>query len=158
YAAIDGAGWSCDAHHATAPEPSAAQIVRAMRGALADAGVSAVDIGCVLPHGTGTPLNDAVEERALQEIFGAVLNTLPAYNLKALLGHTGGAAGAFALLTAALIVRFGVVPPNAEVSAAHAGHGVNPHTGSALTAPVRYALVNAYAFGGNNISVVVGQV
>jgi 3-oxoacyl-[acyl-carrier-protein] synthase II len=62
------------------------------------------------------------------------------------------------LLTAILIVHFGVVPPNAEVFPADPEHGLNPHTGTALTAAVRHALVNAYAFGGNNISVVVGRV
>lgn len=154
YATVEGAGWSCDGHHATAPEPAATQIVRAMSAALADAGVSISDIGCVLPHGTGTPLNDEVEERALREVFGASLGSVPVYNLKALLGHTGGAAGAFGLLTAILIVHSGLVPANAEVSPTPGG--INPHTGAALPVAVRHALVNAYAFGGNNISVVVG--
>src|SRR4029079_19462288 len=61
YASIDGAGWSCDGHHATAPDPKATQIVRALRAALDDAGRSPADIGVVVPHGTGTPLNDAIE-------------------------------------------------------------------------------------------------
>jgi 3-oxoacyl-(acyl-carrier-protein) synthase len=157
YATVDGAGWSCDAHHATAPEPKATQIVRAMGGALTEAGLSAADIDCVLPHGTGTPLNDAIEGRALRETFGDSLDTVALYSLKALLGHTGGAAGAFGLLTAMLIIHFGVVPPNAAVWPADAEHGLHPHTGAALTTPVRHALVNAYAFGGNNISVVVAR-
>lgn len=156
YATVDGAGWSCDAHHATAPEPQAAQITRAMAGALGDASLSAADIGCVLPHGTGTPLNDTVETRGLREVFGDALRELPLYSLKAILGHTGGAAGGFALLTAVLIVHNAQVPPNAPVTAADPD--LRLHTGSPLTAPVRHALVNAYAFGGNNISVVIGRV
>lgn len=156
YATIDGAGWSCDGHHATAPEPTGAQIVRAARAALADACLSATDVDCVIPHGTGTPLNDEVEARALHEVFGERVGSLPAYSLKTMLGHTGGAAGAFALLTAALIVQHGVVPPNAAMVAADPEHRLRLHTGTALTVPVRHAMVNAYAFGGNNVSVVVG--
>lgn len=157
YATVDGAGWSCDGHHATAPEPAGAQIVRAARAALTDARLSATDIDCVIPHGTGTPLNDAVEARVLHEVFGERIDRLPAYSLKAMLGHTGGAAGAFALLTAALIIRRGVIPPNVVLAAADPEHRLHLHTGAALSTPVRHTMINAYAFGGNNISVVVGR-
>lgn len=156
YASVAGAGWSCDGHHPTAPEAQATQIVRAMRTALDEAGIAPHDIGCVVPHGTGTPLNDVVESHALAAVFGTQAAAPPLYSLKAMLGHTGGAAGAFALLTAALIVHREVVPPNVELTTPDPRCPVRLDT-EQLTGPVGHALVNAYAFGGNNISVVLGQ-
>jgi len=156
YALIEGAGWSCDGHHPTAPEAGAAQIVRAMHAAMDEAGVGPGDIGCVVPHGTGTPLNDVIESRGLAAVFGEATATLPLYSLKAMLGHTGGAAGGFALLTAALIVDRGVVPPNVTLAEPDPLCPVRLDR-DGLTGPVDHALVNAYAFGGNNISVVIGR-
>lgn len=156
YATIEGSGWSCDAHHATAPDPGAVQIVRAMRAALDDAGLTPGDIDCVVPHGTGTPLNDSTESRALREVFGAGTATMAAYSLKAMLGHTGGAAGGFALLTAALMVSRQVAPPNVAVTDPDPQFPIDLHSTGPLPRPFQHALINAYAFGGNNISVILG--
>ncbi|MFL6130932.1 MAG: beta-ketoacyl-[acyl-carrier-protein] synthase family protein [Mycobacteriales bacterium] len=157
YGVVEGTGWSCDGHHATAPEAGARQIVRAMEAALAEAAVEPADIGCVVPHGTGTPLNDVVESRALHRALGAAAGTLPVYSLKALLGHTGGAAGAFALLTAMLMLDRGTVPPNVPLAEPDPDCAIRLPTGSPLHSEPRHILVNAYAFGGNNISVLVGR-
>jgi 3-oxoacyl-(acyl-carrier-protein) synthase len=157
YAAIEGSGWSCDGHHPTAPDAQAVQIVRAMREALAQADVGPDDLGCVVPHGTGTPLNDVVESLALGTALGNVAASVPVYSLKALLGHTGGAAGAFALLTAAMIIDRQLVPPNVELDLLDPECALRLHTGEPLPAVVNHALVNAYAFGGNNISMVIGR-
>ncbi|MDG4831703.1 beta-ketoacyl-[acyl-carrier-protein] synthase family protein [Solwaraspora sp. WMMD1047] len=157
YATVEGAGWSCDAHHPTAPDGRAVQIVRAMRDALDEAGIDPDEIGCVIPHGTGTPLNDVVESRALETVLGPARQTVPIYSLKALLGHTGGAAAGFALLTAALIVERGVVPPNIPLDRPDPDCALSLPAGAPLPARVEHALVNAYAFGGNNISVLLGR-
>jgi 3-oxoacyl-(acyl-carrier-protein) synthase len=157
YGVVEGAGWSCDAFHPTAPEPRGTQVVRAMRAALAAAELAPPQVGCVVPHGTGTPLNDAVESTALAEVFGESAAALGVYSLKALLGHTGGAAGAFALLTAALIADRRTAPPNAPVPSPDPKCPLSLHTGAPLCRDFGHLLVNAYAFGGNNISVVVGQ-
>ncbi|MER6764765.1 beta-ketoacyl synthase N-terminal-like domain-containing protein, partial [Amycolatopsis sp. NPDC000746] len=90
HARFAGAGWSCDAGHATAPDASGEQIERAMRQALTAAP------GCVIPHGTGTVLNDRVESRALRAVLGTRADDVPLYSLKALIGHTGGASAALA--------------------------------------------------------------
>jgi len=150
YARLAGTGWSCDAHHATAPEPGGGQIERAMREALREAGGG--EVGFVVPHGTGTELNDVVESRVL----AAVAPRAPLYSLKALIGHTGGAAGAFAALSAALMLRHGTLPPNVPVGDADPGCPVPLPSGSTpLTGG--YGMVNAYAFGGNNISLVFAE-
>ncbi|MBO3679166.1 beta-ketoacyl synthase N-terminal-like domain-containing protein [Streptomyces sp. NEAU-YJ-81] len=162
YGRLAGAGWSCDAYHATAPEPSGEQIERAMRVALGEAGAGAGagsgaesgsgGLGFVIPHGTGTALNDVVESRVLD----ALTPRTSLYSVKALIGHTGGAAGAFAALAASLVLHHKTLPPNVPVGtpdpecSVPLAYGSAPMTGA-------YGLVNAYAFGGNNISLVFGE-
>ncbi len=151
YAALAGEGWSCDAFHNTAPEPTGAEIRRSMRQAMTDAGVVPGDIGLVVPHGTGTELNDAVEAEALHDVMG----TPPSlYSLKALIGHTGGAAGAMGVLAAALITHSGWVPPNVPLADPDTELGLSlPENPARLSRPA--VVVNAYAFGGNNVSLVL---
>ncbi|MEU7136592.1 beta-ketoacyl-[acyl-carrier-protein] synthase family protein [Streptomyces sp. NPDC046261] len=156
YAALAGSGWSCDAHHLTAPDPQGAQIRRAMTDALLDAGAPASSVGCVVPHGTGTRLNDVVESRALDAVFGDGPDQPPLYSLKALIGHTAGAAGALGALAAALILDHRTVPPNPPL-----GAGQDPQCpvrlpqGDAAALTGRHVMVNAFAFGGNNVSLVL---
>lgn len=153
YARIKGCGWSCDAHHATAPEPSGQQIKLAVQRAMADAGSRPGDVSHVVPHATGTELNDLVESRMMREVFGE--QPLVVCAIKSRIGHGGGAAGAFSCLTGALIVHRGAAPftlaagkvdPRCSLSLAAAGR--QPRA-------VGQVLVNAYAFGGNNISMIL---
>lgn len=154
YAELAGASWSCDAHHPTAPDPSGVQIVRAMTDALADAGLKAADVSCVIPHGTGTPLNDVVESHALHAMFGERTGDLPLFSLKAMIGHTSGAAGAFACVAAALMVRHQQSPANTRIDQDPECAVWLPQEHSVpLNSPA--VLVNTYAFGGNNTSLVV---
>lgn len=154
YAELAGAAWSCDAHHATAPDPSGGQIVRAMTEALADAKLHPSDVGCVIPHGTGTPLNDVVESQALHTMFGERVGALPLFSLKAMIGHTSGAAGAFACLTAAMMLRHRKTPANARIDQdPDCDVWLPQESPTPLDAPA--VLVNTYAFGGNNTSFVV---
>jgi 3-oxoacyl-(acyl-carrier-protein) synthase len=156
YARLAGAGWSCDAYHLTAPEPSGAQIIRAMTEALVEAGTTAAELGCILPHGTGTDLNDRVESSAIGHVLGGRTGQVPLYSLKALVGHTGGAAGALAAVAAALIIRAGAVPGNVALGEQDPDCQVwLPPAATPLAG--RYVLINAYAFGGSNISLVLGQ-
>jgi 3-oxoacyl-[acyl-carrier-protein] synthase II len=164
YARVAGAGWSCDAYHVTAPDPGGEQIVRAMREALADAGVAAqaggragVGVGAVIPHGTGTSLNDVVESQALAGVLGAGGRDVPLYSLKALLGHTGGAAAGLSIAAAAMILRHGSVPANVQLEEQDPLCEVwLPQSGPTLLRESSL-LVNAYAFGGNNASVVLRE-
>ncbi|HZM75666.1 MAG TPA: beta-ketoacyl-[acyl-carrier-protein] synthase family protein [Candidatus Limnocylindrales bacterium] len=157
YGAVEGSGWSCDGFHATAPDEGARQIIRAMREALAEAGIEPDRLGCVVPHGTGTPLNDAIESQALRKALGEHSGSVGMYSLKGMLGHTGGAAAAFAILTGALILRHGVIPPNAPIDRPDPDCSLSLHTGQSRALPSRHVLVNAYAFGGNNISLIIGR-
>ncbi len=154
YARLAGAGWTCDAYHPTAPEPTGVQVVRAMRQALDEAGATPAEVGCVVPHGTGTELNDVVESRALGEVFGDT--TIPLYSLKGLIGHAGGAAGALAALAGALILSHRTVPPSVPLVEQDPECKVVLPT---VQAPLNgsWVLVNAYAFGGNNASLALQE-
>jgi len=156
YATLAGSGWSCDAYHVTAPEPSGEQIARAMTDALEDAGTSAESIGCVVPHGTGTTLNDVLESDVLAAVFGERSAHVPVYSLKALIGHTAGAAGALGALAATLILDRGRIPPNVAMGDAQDPHcRIDLPQGAPIPLTGRHVMVNAFAFGGNNVSLVL---
>ncbi|WP_433598125.1 beta-ketoacyl-[acyl-carrier-protein] synthase family protein [Nocardia sp. CA-135953] len=154
YARLAGVGWSCDGFHLTAPEPEGTQIARAMDEALTAAGIAPDRVGCVVPHATGTILNDVIEARALRRVLGASTETTPLYSLKALTGHTGGGAGAFAAVAAILTLEHQLVPPNPPLGAQDPECPVwLPARAVPLRSPA--ILVNAYGFGGNNVSLVL---
>jgi 3-oxoacyl-[acyl-carrier-protein] synthase II len=149
-----GAGWSCDAHHVTAPAADGAQAGAAIDGALLDGDVVADDVVAVLCHGTGTPLNDRVEAMVVARAMAGSGPLVTA--IKSKLGHTGGAAGAFSALVGTLIVQHGIVPPIAGLREPDADCTLRLVSGSPAIAATGPVLVNAYAFGGNNISLLIG--
>ncbi|MFG2877384.1 beta-ketoacyl-[acyl-carrier-protein] synthase family protein [Streptomyces sp. NPDC048337] len=153
---LSGVGWSCDAGHPTAPHADGEQIVRAMREAVGgEAG--AHGIGCVIPHGTGTRLNDEVESRALHHLLGRRVREVPLYSLKALLGHTGGASAALGAVAGALVLRHGRVPRNIRLERQDPECAVWLPQDQPVRLPEdrRRVLVNAYGFGGSNSSLVL---
>jgi 3-oxoacyl-[acyl-carrier-protein] synthase-1 len=153
------AGWgeTSDAHHISAPEPSGEGALTAMREALRRAGLQPQDIDYLNLHGTATPHNDAMESRAVNELFGSAL---PCSSTKPLTGHTLGAAGALEAALAYLSLvdnPQGFLPPHwwdGERDAALA-----PLTlvaaGQSLGRPLRAVLSNSFAFGGSNAALVL---
>jgi 3-oxoacyl-[acyl-carrier-protein] synthase II len=115
-ARVSGWGVTCDANHMTGPAPDGSGLARAIRLAVAQAGVNPTAIGSVSAHGTGTVYNDSMELKAL----GAALPGLrpPVYSVKGGLGHTLGAAGLVEVLLAAESMRRKVVPPTVGLSEA----------------------------------------
>ncbi|UGY94202.1 beta-ketoacyl-[acyl-carrier-protein] synthase family protein [Streptomyces gobiensis] len=144
-------GWTCDAYHPTAPNPDGEQIARAVREALRGAAVHAGDISLVVPHATGTELNDATEARVLHDVFGPRAAQLPLYSLKALIGHTGSASGALSAVAALLMLEHRRVPRNVPIDDQDPECAVLLST-EPVTPKGRLALVNAFGFGGHNIS------
>lgn len=159
--ALLGGGASSDAWHMSAPEPSGAGALQAMRAALRSAGLAAADIGWINLHGTGTAHNDAMESLAVHTLFQ---QTVPCASTKPLTGHTLGAAGA---LEAALAWAT-LVPANTDGRLLpHVWDGAPDPALPALafsTAAHRYpagrrriAMSNSFAFGGNNASLILGS-
>jgi 3-oxoacyl-[acyl-carrier-protein] synthase II len=152
YAEIAGFGLTCDANHMTAPQGDGA--ARAMQIAMADAGVRPDEIGYISAHGTGTAVNDRVETLAVKQAFGAAAYSVPMSSIKSMLGHTMGAASAIEAAACTLAVRDDRIPPtvNHETPDPECDLDYVPNT--ARQVPVELAMNNAYAFGGNNASVI----
>ena len=153
-----GWGESSDAHHMSAPEPGGEGPERAIREALARAGLQPADIGYVNLHGTTTPQNDAMEAGVMARLFGA---GTPCSSTKPLTGHTLGAAGAIeaGLCWLALTHDGGrSLPPHwwdGEADPALAPiHLVSP--GGQAAQPLRHVLSQSFAFGGSNAALILG--
>lgn len=157
YCEYKGSGWSCDAHQPTAPEPSGEQIERALCESLASSKLRSGDIDCILPHGTGTPLNDSVEALVLTKQFGKNKKLPIITAIKSKLGHSGGASGAFSIVTACLILKHKCIPPTAHLKNKSTTFTLPIPVDIPLKQEINNILVNAYAFGGNNISVVLSK-
>jgi 3-oxoacyl-[acyl-carrier-protein] synthase II len=152
YAELAGYGLTCDAHHMTAPQGDGA--TRAMRLAMADAGVEPADIGYISAHGTGTSVNDRVETQAVKNAFGDAAYRVPISSIKSMLGHTMGAASAIEAASCALAVRDDAVPPTIHYETPDPECDLDYVPNVSRRQPVAVAMNNAYAFGGNNASVI----
>lgn len=154
YAEIAGYGLSCDAHHMTAAHPQADGGVRAMEMALTSAGLSPEDVDYISAHGTGTSTNDRLETMAVKRVFGNRARQVPISSIKSMLGHAMGAASAIEAATCVLAITEGSIPPTINLLSPDPECDLDfvPLTGRRHT--VNVALNNAYAFGGNNSSVV----
>lgn len=153
YAEVAGYGLSCDAHHMTAAHPEGDGAARAMERALADAGVSPAEVSYISAHGTGTPTNDRLETIAVKRVFGDAAGRTPMSSIKSMLGHTMGAASAIEAAVCALAVAEDRIPPTMNLEDPEDDLDYVPNTAREL--PVRVAMNNAYAFGGNNASVIL---
>ncbi|MBX3025155.1 beta-ketoacyl-[acyl-carrier-protein] synthase family protein [bacterium] len=151
-----GYGVSADAHHLTQPRPDGAGAILAMRRALADAGVDADRIDYVNAHGTGTPLNDAVETRAIKAVLGPRAYAVPVSSTKSQVGHCLAAAGAIEALAALLALRGGFLPPTVSLREPDPECDLDYVPARSRPAALRTVLSNSYGFGGNNTSVVLG--
>jgi nodulation protein E len=148
YAELAGSGMSADAHHIT--QPAVAGPARAMRAALADAGLPAQAVGYINAHGTGTAGNDPAESRAIHEVFGAHAASLAVSSTKSLHGHALGAAGALEAVAAVLALHHGVLPPTANFTTPDPECDLDVIPNQARTQRVEAALSNSFAFGGLN--------
>lgn len=158
--ALLGGGASSDAWHMSAPEPSGAGALLAMRAALRGAGLDPADIGWINLHGTGTAHNDAMESLAVHALFP---RGVPCASTKPLTGHALGAAGA---LEAAL-AWITLAPTNADGRLLpHVWDGqpdptlptldFSTHAHRYAAGGRRIAMSNSFAFGGNNASLILG--
>lgn len=150
---LTGCGESADAWHMSSPHPDGAGAVRAMRGALASAGLPPEAIDYVNLHGTATPANDLAEDRAVR----IALPHRPAVSsTKGWTGHTLGAAG----ITEALVTAFALaehwLPGTLNCTTVDARLHGDVKTRSAA-APLRHAISNSFGFGGNNCSLVLSR-
>jgi nodulation protein E len=148
HAELAGFGMSADAGDIV--QPSAEGAVRAIEGALEDAGMAPEEVGYVNAHGTGTAANDATETAALHRAFGDHARRLAVSSTKAVHGHALGAAGALELLAAIRALVEGVVPPTANYTEPDPECDLDYVPNEAREQRVEAALSNSFAFGGLN--------
>jgi 3-oxoacyl-[acyl-carrier-protein] synthase II len=154
---LDGFGLSCDAHHITGPRPDGAGAAKAMQQALTRAGRAPAEIDYLNAHGTGTALNDKSESIAIHRVFGERARRVPVSSIKALTGHTLGAAGAIEAVASILALRHGVIPPTWNWVEADPDCDIDCVPNEPREAKLRHVLSNSYAFGGNNSSLVLSS-
>jgi nodulation protein E len=151
-AVLAGCGVTADAGHIVKPDQDS--IVRALRLALADAGVAPEQVGYINAHGTGTQLNDAVECAALRAVFGD--GRVPVISsTKAATGHTMGGAGAIEAVITVGALREGFIPPTLNFIAPDPECPIDVCPNEARPAEIDVALSNSFAFGGLNASLVL---
>jgi 3-oxoacyl-[acyl-carrier-protein] synthase I len=158
--ALLGYGESADAHHMSAPDPEGKGALAAMQKAVTDSGLQSAEIGYVNLHGTATPLNDAMESKAVNTLLG---DAVPCSSTKAMTGHTLGAAGAieaaFCWLT--LHRQFnteGRLPPHLWDGVADPNLApLNLLAARTMASGLTAAISNSFAFGGSNASLVLGR-
>jgi 3-oxoacyl-[acyl-carrier-protein] synthase I len=147
-----GAGESSDGHHMSSPHPEGAGAAQAMRGALAQAGLQPSDVNYLNLHGTGTPGNDAAEDRAVCTVFG---HELPCSSTKGHTGHTLGAAGGVEAAISMLALQHGVVPAGLNVQTPDPALKAN-YLRETRQQTLRVVASNSFGFGGSNASLIFG--
>jgi 3-oxoacyl-[acyl-carrier-protein] synthase II len=156
-AEVLGYGVTCDAHHMTAPDIGASGAVRAMRAALADAGLGPESVDYINAHGTATPPNDLMETRAIKEVFGPRAWEIPVSSTKSMHGHTLGAAGALEAVASVLAITEGFIPPTIHCETPDPECDLDYVTTGARSVTPDVVLSNSFAFGGNNTTVIFGR-
>lgn len=150
YAELAGYGATADAYHVTAPHEHGAGGAAAMLMALKSAEANIQDVGYVNAHGTGTPLNDQSETRAMKAAFGDLAYKTPISSTKSMTGHMMGATGALEAIFCVQAVREGVLPPTIHYETPDPECDLDYIPNQAREAKVNLAISNAFGFGGHN--------
>ena len=158
YAEVIGYGLSGDAYHITSPAPDGDGGFRAMKAALADAGVTPEDIDYVNAHGTSTPLGDEIELGAVARLLGEAAGKVTMSSTKSATGHLLGAAGAIEAIFCVLALRDQVAPPTLNLDNPSVETPIDLAPKAAVKREIKLALSNSFGFGGTNASLVLRRV
>jgi 3-oxoacyl-[acyl-carrier-protein] synthase II len=154
---VAGYGASGDAFHITSPPESGEGAQLAIRSCLEDGDIAPTDVGYVNAHGTSTQANDSAETKAIKAVFGEYAYKLPVSSSKSMLGHLIAAAGAVELVITVQALRQGVIPPTINYQTPDPECDLDYVPNQAREGRFRHALSNSFGFGGQNVSLVVGQ-
>ncbi len=157
YASVDGYASTCDAYHRVQMDPDGTEIVRAMALALERAHRPVEAIGYVNFHGTSTQLNDAVEARCVQRLFGSAARGLAGSSIKSMIGHPQGASGAAGVVATALAFDRGILPPTINVAHQDEACELDVIPNTPRRVAVEAALCNCLGFGSKNSALVLGR-
>ncbi len=157
YAELVGYGMSADAAHMTEPDPTGRSPARAMKMALADAGVDPTEVGYVNAHATSTPLGDSAETKVIKVALGEEhARRTPISSTKGATGHCFGAAGAIEAIFTTLALVDRVVPPTINLETPDPDCDLDYVPNVARAVPnLEVAVSNSFGFGGHNASIVL---
>jgi len=149
-AELAGYGASADAHHMTAPCPGGEGAALAIEMAMRHANIQPSDIGYVNAHGTSTPLNDKYETMAIKRALGAAAYDIPVSSIKALTGHTLGAAGGIETIVCIKVISEGIIPGTYNMENQDPDCDLNYLPNQNLKRDVKVAMNQNFGFGGHN--------
>jgi len=153
YAEIAGYGATGDAYHITAPAPGGEGGARAMKAAIADAGLEPADIQYINAHGTSTPYNDKYETMAIKEVFGDYAYKLAVSSTKSMTGHLLGAAGGIEAIFTVQAIQEGIIPPTIHIETQDPECDLDYVPNEARKADIQVAISNSLGFGGHNATI-----
>lgn len=156
YGEVLGCGNTDDAYHVTAPHPEGRGAIACMKQAIAQANIDASQIGYVNAHGTATNKGDTVETASIKNVFGDKLPYVS--STKGATGHMMGAGGITEVITCVKAIETGVIPPTINLNEVDPEcSGIDFVANTAKKAEIDYAMSNAFGFGGQNSSIIVGR-
>ncbi len=158
YAELAGFGETGDGYHLTQPAPGGEGGARAMKKAMADAGLTSEDISYVNAHGTSTKYNDSTETQAIKTAFGNAATSVMVSSTKSMTGHMLGAAGGVEAGLCALAIQSGVVPPTTNYTTPDPECDLDYVPNQAREAEITAAMSNSLGFGGHNASLVIKKI
>ena len=155
YAELIGYGASSDAFHITAPDEDGGGASLSMLHALENAGLRPEEIDYINAHGTSTPLNDAIETRAIHKVFGDHAHRLEISSTKSMTGHLMGAAGAVEAIACAKTLETGIVHPTINYVTPDPDCDLDYVPNQPRESHPRIALSNSFGFGGHNATIIL---
>ena len=155
FAELAGYASTADAFHVTAPHEQGEGGAQAIRQALDSAGANADEVGYINAHGTGTPLNDQSETRAVKRALGEMAYRIPISSTKSMTGHMMGATGALEVIFCVQAVREGILPPTVHYQTPDPECDLDYIPNQAREKKIDLAISNAFGFGGHNAVVAV---
>jgi beta-ketoacyl-acyl-carrier-protein synthase II len=158
YAEVLGHSSSADAFHMAAIDPSGNGAIRAMRWALANAGVQPEEVDYINTHGSSTPLNDVMETNAIKTVFGEeYAYKMAISSTKSMIGHALGATGALEAIACVKAIETGCIPPTINYENPDPECDLDYVPNVARKRTVDVALSNSFGLGGQNACVVLGK-
>jgi 3-oxoacyl-[acyl-carrier-protein] synthase II len=158
YAEVVGAGASGDALDMVQPDPEGRGAGRAMRAALADAGLNRTDVDYINAHGTSTPLGDIAETRAIKNVFGEHAYKLAVSSTKSAIGHLLGASGGVEAIACVMAICHNVLPPTINLDEPDPECDLDYVPRTARDAKLTYAMSNSFGFGGHNACLIFKRI
>ena len=152
---VAGYGATSDAYHVVHPDEDGSGAMRAMRIAIADAGLAPHEIDYINAHGTSTPLNDRIETLAIKRLFGEAAHGVSVSSTKSMLGHALGGAGGMEAVATVMTIVDGVMHPTINQEESDPDCDLDYVPNQARPRDVRAAMTNSFGFGGQNACVVM---